>query len=176
MSRKARRRNHAHERPVLNSFTRLERIERDWAHHHGDALRYEAERAMQRFKQSLPPRALRSIGEYRSMKAETRAQMKRTGRPKAGKARQIPITPENEQEALQSLASCSKTHPPDGIKTVAADAMTRGTTERDYTASAVRKQDDAVARTVFPADEKPASQRVGAVIGAADAGAPKQAV
>jgi hypothetical protein len=102
--------------------------------------------------------------------------MKRTGRPRAGAVRHIPVTSENEQEALPLLASCSKTHPPKGIQTVAADAMTSGTTGRDHTASAVRKQDDAVARTVIPADEKPANPRVGSVICADDAETPKQAV
>jgi hypothetical protein len=118
MSRKARRN---HECPVFRPFSRLERREHEWAHQrrrdeHGDALRRGAEIAMQEFKRSLSVRTLKTIGEFRSMWAETRAQMKRTRRPEASKVRHVPITHENEQEALRLLASRSKAHPPDGIK------------------------------------------------------------
>jgi len=86
-----------------------------------------------------------------------------------------PTQSENEQEALRLLAPCSKPHPPDGFKTVATDVVDCDTTGRDHTASAVRKQDSAVAGTAVPADQKPASRQVGAAIRAADVGAPKQA-
>jgi hypothetical protein len=178
MSRRKARRNH--ERPVLQPFSRLERRERERAHWRrdnlaADGLRRGAEIAMQRFKQSLRAGTLKSIGEFKSRKTEVLAQMKRTGRPRVSAVRHIPITPENEQEALRLLASRSKACPPDGIETMATD-VNGGTTGRDHTASAVRKQDGAVARTAIPTDEKPASRQVGAVIRAADVGAPRQAV
>jgi hypothetical protein len=171
--RNARRKNQC---SVLQPLSRLGRQEREWARQYGDRLQQRAEQAMQEFKQSLSKRTLKSIGEFKSKKQETRAHMKRTRRPKASAVRHVPVTSENEQEALRSLAaSCSKAYPPDGIQTVAADERAH-TTERDHMQSVVRKQDDAVVRPVRPPDEKPASPCVVSVICADDAGAPKQAV
>ena len=130
---------------------------------------------MQEFKRTLNARTLKSVGEFRSKKAEVRAHMKRTSRPLADAVRHVPVTPEKEQEALRMLASRSKSHPLIGIQTAAADGRMH-TAGRDHSARAVRKQDVPVARTVIPTDEKPASRQVGAVIRrAADVGAPKQA-
>jgi hypothetical protein len=180
MSRRKARRKHA---PVLRPFSLLGRREREWARGREDklteeafALRREAERAMQSFKQSLPARTLKSIGEYRSKKSEVRAHMKRTRRPRASAVRHVPITSENEREALRVLASRSKVCPPEGIKTVAADVGVR-TTGRDQTANAVRKQDVVVARKATPSQRKACEPaREGAVMCAVDAGAPRQAV
>jgi hypothetical protein len=136
MSRRKARRNHHDERPILQPFSRLERREREWARQHGAdlrriddqeraikvrELRLRAERAMQEFKRTLNARTLKSVGEFKSKKAEVRAHMKRTGRPRAGAVRHVPVTPEKEQEALRMLASRSKSHPPVGIQTAAAD-------------------------------------------------------
>ena len=168
MSRRKARHNQA--RPVLSMFSSLERREREWARQHGAdlgriddqeratevrELRLRAEQAMQEFKRTLSARALKSVGEYRSKRAEVRAHMKRTGRPQADAVRHVPVTPEKEREALRLLASRSKSHPPFGSQTVAADEeCVHGA--RPLPQALVRKQDDAVARSAIPADDREA--------------------